>query len=134
MQLRACVVFAFLRLRFLTENWPGPVVAAPAFCAFGALDLVPSLGQVPVLQLADGTFLRESSAILMHLAEGTSLLPAEKIPRTHVLEWMCIEQSNVSPVIGRARFKWLAKAVERQNSGLMEIKADPHARSAALFA
>ena len=34
------------------------------------------LGQVPVLELADGTCLRESSAILMHLAEGSALLPA----------------------------------------------------------
>src|SRR6188768_2139500 len=63
------------------------------------------LGQVPVLELADGTCLRESSAILMHLAEGTALLPAPGLARTRVLEWLCFEQSNVSQVIGRARFR-----------------------------
>src|SRR6478735_7206927 len=59
-------------------------------------------GQVPILELPDGTCLRESSAILMHLAEGTPFLPAEKLARTRVLEWLCFEQSNVSIVIGRA--------------------------------
>jgi len=62
-------------------------------------------GQVPVLELPDGTCLRESSAILMHLAEGTPFLPAVGLGRTRVLEWLCFEQSNVAPVIGRARFR-----------------------------
>ena len=63
------------------------------------------VGQVPVLELPDGTCLRESSAILMHLAEGTRFLPPPGLARTHVLEWLCFEQSNVSQVIGRARFR-----------------------------
>jgi len=65
------------------------------------------LGQVPVLELADPerTCLRESSAILMHLAEGTRFLPAPGLSRTRVLQWLCFEQSNVSIVIGRARFR-----------------------------
>ena len=63
------------------------------------------VGQVPVLELPDGTCLRESAAILMHLAEGTRFLPAAGLARTRVLEWLCFEQSNVSMVIGRARFR-----------------------------
>jgi len=63
------------------------------------------LGQVPVLELADGTCLRESSAILMHLAEGSALLPAPGLARTRVLEWLCFEQSQIAQVIGRARFR-----------------------------
>jgi len=63
------------------------------------------LGQVPVLELPDGTCLRESSAILMHLAEGTRFLPEPGLARTRVLEWLCFEQSQVSIVIGRARFR-----------------------------
>ena len=63
------------------------------------------VGQVPILELPDGTCLRESSAILMHLAEGTPLLPAPGLARTRVLEWLCFEQSNVAIVIGRARFR-----------------------------
>jgi len=62
-------------------------------------------GQVPTLELPDGTCLRESSAILMHLAEGTELLPPPGLARTRVLEWLCFEQSNIAPVIGRARFR-----------------------------
>src|SRR6187402_1853075 len=62
-------------------------------------------GQVPTLELPDGTCLRESSAILMHLAEGTPLLPSPGLARTRVLEWLCFEQSNVAQVIGRARFR-----------------------------
>jgi glutathione S-transferase len=63
------------------------------------------LGQVPALELPDGTCLRESSAILMHFAEGTPLLPSPGLARTRVLEWLCFEQSNIAPVIGRARFR-----------------------------
>jgi glutathione S-transferase len=63
------------------------------------------VGQVPTLELPDGTCLRESSAILMHLAEGTPFLPAPGLGRTRVLEWLCFEQSNVAIVIGRARFR-----------------------------
>jgi glutathione S-transferase len=63
------------------------------------------VGQVPTLELPDGTCLRESSAILMHLAEGTPFLPAPGLGRTRVLEWLCFEQSNVSIVIGRSRFR-----------------------------
>ncbi|HEY0469238.1 MAG TPA: glutathione S-transferase family protein [Polyangiaceae bacterium] len=62
-------------------------------------------GQVPTLELPDGTCLRESSANLMHLAEGTRLLPAPGLARTRVLEWLCFEQSQVAVVIGRARFR-----------------------------
>ena len=63
------------------------------------------VGQVPTWELPDGTCLRESSAILMHLAEGTPFLPAPGLARTRVLEWLCFEQSNVAIVIGRARFR-----------------------------
>jgi len=63
------------------------------------------IGQVPTLELPDGTCLHESSAILMHLAEGTRFLPPPGLARTRVLEWLCFEQSHVAPVIGRARFR-----------------------------
>jgi glutathione S-transferase len=63
------------------------------------------VGQVPVLELADGTLLRQSNAILMHVAEGTPLLPPEKLERARVLEWLCFEQSQIAPIIGRARFR-----------------------------
>jgi glutathione S-transferase len=62
-------------------------------------------GQIPVLELDDGTCLRESSAILVYLAEGTPLLPTDRLLRARVLEWMGYEQSHVDGVISRARFR-----------------------------
>ena len=62
-------------------------------------------GQIPVLELADGTCLRESSAILVYLTEGTPLLPADRLLRARVLEWMGFEQTHVDGVISRARFR-----------------------------
>jgi glutathione S-transferase len=64
-------------------------------------------GQIPLLELDDGTCLRESSAILVYLAEGTPLLPADKLLRTRVLEWLGFEQTHVDGVISRARFRRL---------------------------
>jgi glutathione S-transferase len=62
-------------------------------------------GQIPVLELEDGTCIAESTAILFFLADGTHLLPEEKLARTRVLQWMCFEQTNVNGVISRARFR-----------------------------
>jgi glutathione S-transferase len=64
-------------------------------------------GEIPVLELDDGTCLRESTAILFHVAEGTHLLPADRMLRTQVLQWMCFEQTHVDGVISRARFRRL---------------------------
>jgi glutathione S-transferase len=62
-------------------------------------------GQIPVLELDDGTCLRESHAILMYLAEGTPLMPDDWLLRARVLEWLCFEQTHVDGVISRARFR-----------------------------
>ena len=62
------------------------------------------MGQIPVLGLEDGTFLRESNAILYWLAEGTALMPADRLGRARVVQWFCFEQSNIDKVLGRTRF------------------------------
>ena len=62
-------------------------------------------GQIPVLELDDGTFLRESTSICAYLAEGTSLFPADKLTRARILEWIGFEQTHVDGVISRARFR-----------------------------
>jgi glutathione S-transferase len=64
-----------------------------------------AFGQIPVLELDDGTCLRESNAILLYVAEGTPLLPSDKLLRTRVIEWMSFEQTHVDGVISRARFR-----------------------------
>jgi glutathione S-transferase len=60
-------------------------------------------GQVPTLQLEDGQYLPESGAILCYLAEGTPLLPAERLERARVLQWMFFEQYSHEPCIAVAR-------------------------------
>jgi glutathione S-transferase len=61
-------------------------------------------GKVPTLQLEDGSYLPESNAILYYLAEGTPLLPADKLGRARVLQWMFFEQYSHEPCIAVARF------------------------------
>jgi len=71
---------------------------SPAFLARNPM------GQIPVLELSDGTLLRESNAILFWLSEGSDLMPADPVERARVIQWMCFEQSNIDKVIGRAKF------------------------------
>jgi glutathione S-transferase len=62
------------------------------------------LGQIPVLELDDGTMLRESNAILFWLTERTTLMPDDALQRARVIQWMMFEQSNIDKVLGRTRF------------------------------
>ena len=61
-------------------------------------------GKVPTLGLDDGSFLAESNAILNYLAEGTPLLPTERLQRARVLQWMFFEQYSHEPYIAVARY------------------------------
>lgn len=62
------------------------------------------VGQVPVLQLPDGTYLAQSDAILVYLAEDTDLWPADRLQRAQALQWMFFEQYSHEPYIAVARF------------------------------
>src|SRR5215212_1938149 len=42
----------------------------------------------PVLEIAPGRFLAESNAILLHVAEGTPLLPSDALDRAAVYRWL----------------------------------------------
>jgi glutathione S-transferase len=61
-------------------------------------------GRIPVLELADGTCLSESDAILWYLAEGTPFLPDERLDRARVLQWMFFEQYSHEPNLATLRF------------------------------
>jgi glutathione S-transferase len=65
-------------------------------------------GRVPVLELESGELIVESGAILLHLGEGTSFLPAGGRARTRVHQWMFFEQNRIEPELGVARFLWLS--------------------------
>ena len=45
-------------------------------------------GQVPAVVLEDGRFLAQSNAIIVHLAEGSALVPQDAYDRARMLEWM----------------------------------------------
>jgi glutathione S-transferase len=62
----------------------------------------------PVLELDDGERLIESNAILLYLAEGTDLLPEDRVARAQVHRWMFYEQSRIVPSIG-----WLRVQLKR---------------------
>ena len=57
------------------------------------------LNKLPVLELADGTRIPESNAILCYLADGTNWLPADPVTRAHALAWMFWEQNQHEGVI-----------------------------------
>jgi glutathione S-transferase len=61
-------------------------------------------GKVPLLGLEDGSHLAESNAILHYLADGTPLLPSERLAHAQVLQWMFFEQYSHEPYIAVARW------------------------------
>ena len=61
-------------------------------------------GKVPVLCIDETTTLSESDAILCYLADGTSLMPDDRLQRAQVLQWMFFEQYSHEPYVAVARF------------------------------
>ncbi|MEO0918939.1 MAG: glutathione S-transferase family protein [Pseudomonadota bacterium] len=57
------------------------------------------LQKLPVLQLADGSRIPESNAILFYLAEGTGWLPQNPVSKATCLAWMFWEQNQHEAVI-----------------------------------
>jgi glutathione S-transferase len=57
----------------------------------------------PVLEIAPERFLAESNAILLHLAEGTDLLPSGPLDRAAVYRWLFFERT-FTPAVGGLRF------------------------------
>jgi glutathione S-transferase len=64
-------------------------------------------GQVPVVQFDDRRTLAQSNAIILHLAEGSDLVPCDALERAKMLEWMFWEQYSHEPVIAVRRFQKL---------------------------
>ena len=62
-------------------------------------------GQVPAVILADGRPLAQSNAIILHLAEGSALIPADAYDRARMLEWLFWEQYSHEPYIAVVRFQ-----------------------------
>ncbi len=56
-------------------------------------------GKAPVLELADGTLLPESNAILIWLGRGTAFVPQDDLAYAQMLSWMFWEQNQHEGVI-----------------------------------
>jgi len=91
-------------------------------------------GQVPAVLLDDGRPIAQSNAILLHLARGSSLIPADPYDQTKMLEWLFWEQYSHEPYIAVARFQVLyqgkpvvdlePRLVERGAAALARLEAD----------
>jgi glutathione S-transferase len=79
-------------------------------------------GQVPLVVLEDGRSLAQSNAIILHLAEGSALIPKDPYERARMLEWMFWEQYSHEPYIAVVRFhrSLLGKPASEIEPRLME--------------
>jgi glutathione S-transferase len=57
-----------------------------------------------LLELDDGTCIAESNAIIWYLAEGSPLVPEDRLGRAQVLQWMFFEQYSHEPYVATPRF------------------------------
>ena len=97
----------------------------PAFLAMNPA------GQVPTIVLDDGRPLAQSNAIILYLAEGSDLIPADRYQRAKMLEWLFWEQYSHEPYVAVARFqvRYLGKSpaelepriVERGRAALQRL-------------
>jgi glutathione S-transferase len=61
-------------------------------------------GRIPTLEVEPGVYLPESNAIMWYLADGTPLLPTDRLQRAQVLQWMFFEQYSHEPNIATVRY------------------------------
>ncbi|MFC3695027.1 glutathione S-transferase family protein [Chenggangzhangella methanolivorans] len=88
----------------------------PAFLALNPA------GKVPFVVLADGRSLSESNAIILHLADGSALVPTDAFERAVMLQWLFWEQYSHEPYVAVRRFqiRYLGKTPEELDPRLLE--------------
>jgi len=79
-------------------------------------------GQVPTVLLDDGRALAQSNAILIWMAEGSALIPADAYQRAKMNEWLFWEQYSHEPYVAVARFQvhYLGKSPSELESKIVE--------------
>jgi glutathione S-transferase len=98
-----------LKCRVLLRQLELPFESVEVDLFRGAAKLAPHRarnpdGRVPVLETDEGDFIPESGAILLYLAEGTPLLPAGRLRRARVHQWLFFEQNHIEAELASARF------------------------------
>ncbi len=78
--------------------------------------------QVPTVLFEDGRALAQSNAIIVHLAEGSSLIPKDAYWRAKMFEWLFWEQYSHEPYIAVRRFQkhYLGKPDSELDPKLLE--------------
>lgn len=87
------------------------VTRSPQFLALNAA------GQTPTIVLEDGRPLAQSNAIIVHMAEGTDLIPTNAFDRAKMFEWLFWEQYSHEPYIAVVRFR---RAIAGQSKAEIE--------------
>ncbi|HTO07595.1 MAG TPA: glutathione S-transferase family protein [Myxococcota bacterium] len=77
-------------------------------------------GRIPCVRLEDGTCLWESNAIQCYFAEGTPFLPADRLERAQVLQWLFFEQYSHEPYVAVVRFWHHFGLLEQNRAQLAE--------------
>ncbi len=74
------------------------------------------MGQVPVIELADGRCLAQSNAIIRYLAQGSALLPADPFAQAKIDELLFWEQYSHEPYVATSRYHmvYLGRAKEER--------------------
>ncbi|MCJ2144640.1 glutathione S-transferase family protein [Methylobacterium sp. E-066] len=103
-----------------TIDVPGGGTRDPAFLALNPA------GRVPLVVFPDGETLSESNAIIIHLAEGSALVPEAARARARMLQWMFWEQYSHEPYIAVRRYQlhYLKRAPEELDPKLAERGGD----------
>src|SRR3954453_8782191 len=89
-------------------------------------------GRVPVLELDSGAMIPESGAILLYLAEGTPLLPDDRLERAVVHQWMFFEQNQIESQLAVARFLVLTGRADRYRELVDAMVARGHGSLSSL--
>ncbi len=98
-----------LKIRYVADHlgialtWIETSVLAGDTRQPGFLALNPA-GQVPLAVLPDGTTLSQSAAIMLHLAEGSDLIPADPYARALMFQFLFWEQYSHETAIAVRRF------------------------------
>src|ERR687889_1596587 len=80
--------------------------------------------ETPVLVRDGERPLTESNAILLHLAEGTDLIPADAEARAQAYRWLFFEQANVLPALAGLRFMLQTGRLAPDHPGAGRRRAD----------
>jgi glutathione S-transferase len=89
-----------------------------------------------VVILPDGRTLAQSNAIMLHLAEGSDLIPTDAYARARMFEWLFWEQYSHEPAIAVARYqmKYLGKPKSELDAKLFQRGEAALARMEAALA